>query len=304
MACGFLLTSCVAESGPEPGERAPEARGDHLWIQPSAGCDEPVAGFEGWSEQALERGFDLRGQLPEFRPPNSFGGVVVAEDLDGDLDIDIAGVTPDGVVTVFANDGAGRFTRGESYFAPWEPGRRLYVGLSAVDLNDDGLPELVQAGTNAVRMVWNLGGLGFSEPEYLAVDLTDTSINHYATLSFGDAEGDGQLDLLLPGFGALGPDGPPLGAPDLYLLRDSDGEGWGEPQELDNPFVPSQSFCGVWTDQNRDGDRDILLTTVGMRPFALFRTGGRDGDRLDQRDEAANLGSTATHQRWGSRRRI
>ncbi len=256
-------------------------------------CDNPTPSFSGWSEVSASRNFELIGQPVELFPRNSFGASIVAEDLDGDGDIDIAGMPLQGGGAVFENDGLGYFTRWDLGWPESAPGSGLWVGLTAVDLDGDGLPELIQPGMNEVRAGSNLGGMSFGAPEILLSGLTSSALNLFVTASFGDADGNGELDLLLPGFLPLGPDpNLPTGTPDLYFLRD--GDDWGPPQALDNPFEESQSFCGVWTDQDRDGDVDALLTTVGasaeQRPFGLFRNGGRNGDALLLTDEAANLG--------------
>ena len=116
---------------------------------------------------------------------------VIAADIDGDLDLDVAAVgSGDGLVRWFRNlDGAGTF--GPPIPAGASPGGH---GLYAADFDLDGDLDLVSTALATDSVVWhqNLNGFGTFAP---AVALP-TSISNPVSVYAADLDGDGDDDVL------------------------------------------------------------------------------------------------------------
>ncbi len=234
------------------------------------GCAAPIpeapapaeAAPSGWGlrEDAAARGLVL--DLPP-RPSQlgSFGGSVVAEDLDGDGDIDVSTVDLRGGVTVFENDGAGGFEP-VVVRPPDGDWSRLVLSHCAVQAVGDARPDLLLTGFNQLYRMENLGGLSFGPLEVLVEELTPFPTSSFSTVAAGDADGDGDLDLLLPGMSGMAPDTPGQpGTWDLLLIHRGGGA-FDPPRQIGDAERPTQSFAAVWTDRDLDGDQDLLVTSV------------------------------------------
>lgn len=230
-----------------------------------APCADPVDGFGRLVEEGADRGVELDSislrDLGLFGA--SFGGALAVEDLDGDGDLDAVQARLDGSGVVLVNDGSGHFDAQEQGWSPpGNPLAALPVGLATADLNGDRLPDLLVSSFNRVLVAWNEGGT-FSAPETLIGGLTDHPQHLYASLNVGDPDGDGDVDLALPGYLLISSEpGPVVGAPDLVAWND---DGWRLETLLD-PTNPSQSYAAAWTDHDLDGDQDLLQTTVARDP--------------------------------------
>ncbi|HVR63598.1 MAG TPA: VCBS repeat-containing protein [Polyangia bacterium] len=119
-------------------------------------------------------------------------------DQDGDTDI-IALEKLAFPHTIFLNDGKGNFTRkagavdgptGTAEYGSW--------GLAAMtDLDNDGLPDIVVDGRNYLHVLRGTGGGSFSYVNKTwggIVDIAEASVDN--GFSFGDIDGDGDLDLI------------------------------------------------------------------------------------------------------------
>ena len=260
-----LLLGCAA---PPPGEVAPIPEPRALALE----------------SQAAARGLLL--DLPP-RPPQigSFGGSVVAEDLDGDGDIDISVVDLWEGVTVFANDGFGVFDALVVHPTRGTHTRLSTISHSAIQVRGDRLPDLVMTGWNRVLVMENLGDLRFGPLQVLAAPLTPHPQSVFSTVAAGDPDGDGDLDLFLPGMTGMAGlesathDHP--GAWDVLLFND---EGtFSAPLQIGDPEQPSQSFAALWSDRDLDGDLDLLASSVSdgyrAQPTTWWMNEGLDGDR-------------------------
>ncbi len=152
-----------------------------------------------------------------------------------------------------------------------QPGRRA----AAVDLDRDGTLDLVTASAAGVHIFRNLGGARFSPAETLPLSLPGQAGDHWLSLSPGDVDSDGWLDLLVIG-----------GRPgSVRLLRSNRGSTFEEIARhvgLETLDI-GRTFSAQWIDLDRDGALDLHLAHSELpgttrAPDFLWRNNG--GGRL------------------------
>ena len=297
------LAACEAgpspgpDPGPEPGsDPGPDPNyaepGSFLHSDPRI-CDAPQSGDVPLREEAIARGVDF--VLPDSEELYGFfvegiGGSLIARDLDADGDVDLLFARIEREAHIFANDGHGNFAEVEDALEMPDFAYNISVSIAA-DLDGDRLPEIIIAGGGFMAWYPNLGGLQFGKAVYAYAE-PDEVAQVYMSAALGDVDGDGDLDLLLPGTGPLlaGPnDGLEVGGPDRILLRDGT-------QFVAGPLLVagvdgSRTQCVLFTDYDNDGDQDLLVAADRGPPSSLYRNDGLDGDgRLQLVDEAAARG--------------
>ncbi|HCP48091.1 MAG TPA: hypothetical protein DIU15_18780 [Deltaproteobacteria bacterium] len=277
----WISTGCTSQESPETADAA----GDNILLGEEISCANPVEGMARFTEEGLNRGLDIQLTVDED-PTSCFvvPGGVVAQDLDGDGDDDLLVYRASGFPHLFSNDGTGHFTEVAQAQDTIETFGVRMSAHAAVDLTGDSLPEVIMTGPGLVLLAHNLGELSFGPLEVLFAQevYPKTCFN---TLSFGDADGDGDLDLILPGLDPL-PEGgfnqhqgqPQEGTFDLLLLNE--GGAFRLSHELSPAGVPGLSFLGAFTDRDNDGDFDVLITSdrpqAPMPPTAFYRNDGLD----------------------------
>lgn len=204
---------------------------------------------------------------------------VLAADLDGDRDADLAVLRRGGPVRLFRNELLNRFVEIE---APQEARGDLAGALQ--DFNGDGRPDLLALGGDPTRLtLWIGNGHGGFEP---GPDLT--ALSHTAlegdpprTLRVADADLDGDLDILLAGEG-------------LRLLL-NDGE--GRFAQMPEPWPGTEQGCRglLWADWDGDQVPDLLLAD---REGRLWRRRGR----LEPPGTGLAIGLTGVRSRDGRTR--
>ena len=151
--------------------------------------------------------------------------------------------------------------------------------MAQADLNGDGLPDVFVGGAakqSGAVFLQIVGGKfrASSQPALEAdKDAEDTDAQ------FFDANGDGQLDLLVASGGNCFPANSPLLRPRLYL---NDGKGNFSRQQDALPSKGFDSGCVSVADFDRDGDQDIFIgsrLTPGRYPQTppsfLFQNDGK-----------------------------
>ncbi len=298
----LLLAACpsVEDPGPDPEptpqptpEPTPAPPPEALTVEPAPPCAEPVAGFDRLVPE------DLPLVLPGDDVPRScqwMPGGVVASDLDGDGDHDLLFTRPGRFPYLLEQDGG--WTSVEVPHDTVALFGREALAQAAVDLDGDGLPEVLLVGEGFAASCRNLGGLQFAEPELLYFD-ADYPIACINTLAVGDVDGDGDLDLVLPGLDPIPEEGwvndealPWPGTTDLLLLQD---EGvFTVAAQLRPPDYPWLSMLGLFTDRDDDGDLDLFLGSDRARdgrPGATFWR-NEAGELID---DAPEIGADVHH---------
>lgn len=249
--------------------------------------------FDRFTSQAATRGLDKPINPNLSETPGVLHTPLLAEDLDGDGDIDLAFNRPTTVAAIFENDGNGYFTEVEQ--GPYSnelPQGRIFLNVAAADMNGDTLPDLVFSGSGMVMVSMNSGGLQFEEPEawFLIPSRPYTS---FQSFHLGDVDADHDLDILLAGT-AIVAEGSnqeePLAGPELLLLN-VDGQ-----FELEATLTPDGgagfSMLSLITDYDNDGDQDLqTFTDLGRRtPSNFYRNDGSGSeDSIDWVEEAGPL---------------
>jgi hypothetical protein len=173
---------------------------------------------------------------------------VVLGDVDGDGDLDLLTANyNDNSVSVRLNDGAGSFAAPATNAEPAVGNSPFSLALGDVD--GDGDLDLLTAndsngGTVSVRL--NDGAGSFAAP---ATNAETTVGNYPRSLTLGDVDGDGDLDLLTANDNYAG----------TASVRLNDGAGgFAAPATNANPAVGSYSQSLALGDVDGDGDLDLL----------------------------------------------
>lgn len=158
----------------------------------------PVSAGKGVASMAIG---DLEGDQnlgkASFQPPAVLFSAylatsLLAEDLDGDGDIDFGLAVPrlpqeKGYIQVHENQGDGSFVPGNKFYAGFQP-----AAIIAADLNGDGQKDLISAneGSHTLSILFNLGGGAFAQQMEIPV------ARGPAAVLAADLDGDQDLDLV------------------------------------------------------------------------------------------------------------
>ena len=316
LSLALLVVSCVA---PEAVDGAPDDDDDEEPVLEAAPgfdygdeitCEQPLGGFDRLTEESELRGFG-HAWAPDEDPIGScpqVPGSIAAPDLDGDGDLDLVLVRRNGFPHLYINDGRGHF---DHLLLDVQTGGRSILVSGAVDLDGDSLPEVISVGSGTVLVAPNLGDLEFG-PYEVIYEQTDYPQACIGTFNWGDLDGDGDLDLVVPRLETVdSPDpdewyvqGQPPGTSfDLLLIND--GGSFERVLELSPAGDPGLSVTGFFTDRDGDGDLDIYISSDraalgGIPPTAFFRNDGLDPDGLPILvNDAPAIGADVTFDAMG-----
>ena len=182
-------------------------------------------------------------------------GHVVALDLDGDGDLDLAGTaSPDPAspfVIVHLNDGSGSFPASSTFLLPG-----IGEALVAADLNGDGLPDLACTlpDSDEVAVLLGSSGGGFLAASTYAAG---TDPEH---LVRGDLDGDGLDDLVVTTAGG-----------EVAVLLNTGGGTF--PTRV--PYSVGPDLRGVEAaDLDDDGDLDLVVASYGSMDLFVLENAG------------------------------
>ncbi|MGB9455823.1 MAG: FG-GAP-like repeat-containing protein [Bryobacteraceae bacterium] len=202
-------------------------------------------------------------------PANVFPSTLAVADFNRDGKPDVAMFVANSDVLVFLGKGDGTFAAplvvpfpAATYYGPGSD----YLGV--VDLNGDGIPDLVVSAGGAVWTALGKGDGTFTAPVLSPISLTAQNpvlgpgyyLGPYGPLAFGDFNGDGKVDIV------VATTGPPGQCGITLLLGKGDGTFvQGSSTAL---LVPKAEFFEslssiVAVDLNRDGRLDLAATVAG-----------------------------------------
>ncbi|MCF3649821.1 VCBS repeat-containing protein [Synoicihabitans lomoniglobus] len=154
------------------------------------------------------------------------------------------------------------------------------TGAAAVDINQDGAPDIYLCRLDAPNLLFINNGDGtFTEQgEAYGLNIHDASVH----ASFADYDGDGDLDAYIA-TNILDFAMSPTGRPD-YLMRNN-GDGTFTNVATDaGIWGKSQGHTAIWFDANRDGWPDIYVANDFETPDRFYLNNG-DGTFTDVVDE-------------------
>jgi hypothetical protein len=179
--------------------------------------------------------------------------LVTSADLDGD---GLADVLLGGSVYSQATDSFAMKGRADGTFdSPVRiSGARGSSDITIGDLNGDGRPDLITAGTQALRdpiyYTFNLGSLSFSTPQVFYAADRPPWANLYPPVALADFDGDGRTDVVSP--------------TDIYQpvgISYGSSDGTFAPMEAAAlaPYSPYRNADAVAGDFNEDGLPDVAV---------------------------------------------
>lgn len=264
-------------------ERSPD---EELVLHDPVTCAAGVDGIARFSEESALRGLDRElsdpGALDDLLA-YGHGGSTIAQDFDGDGDIDLMFGRFDGPPDLYLNDGGGSFDRVLDTgivlptMIPFET-----TSMSAVDLDDDRIPEIL-LGSGVQFVLYRSTGTGtFGEFEDVYFQASAPRMD-FLTHNWGDPDGDGDLDLL---FASASSNVGDEGDPEVLLWQD-DGA-FDRTTTLDNGRGTT-SLLGLFTDMDGDQNQDIFIPSDNGPPSSLWRNDG--GTTPEFTDVAEGVGT-------------
>ncbi len=285
LGVALLLVACPTEPDvPSPYEFV-------VTELPVTTCAE--RGDGSYVEVAASLGIDFEAPPPEDPLETDFdhvmGGGVAAVDVTGDALPDLVFTAVWGRNAVYRNDGDGGFVRCEN--TGLEDGDRTYA-VSAVDLDDDGLREVVLLDATAVRLFHNEGDCTFTERD--PIHRVTNPRRRPMNAAWADYNRDGLLDVYV-----AVRDSDPLPAeqsqpaPDVLLRGEGDLRFRDVSVQLGAAAGRSgQAFASGWLDVDQDGDLDHYVANdhgAEIVPNVLFLREGTD-DAPTFREAGEELG--------------
>jgi hypothetical protein len=247
------------------GGGEPDAAPAYTDAAEELGLGASAAGTAGWP------GEPASGEASTFAP----GAAAADVDGDGDLDLYVASLGPDGRGALYRNEG-GRFVEASDTGIDG----RTAVGSYFGDYDGDGDPDLYLTCAGPNRLYRNEGGTRFAD----VTEASGTAGGPYLSVgaAWADADHDGDLDIYVANFSRLPPDGAGTpGAPNVLFRNNGDGTFTDVALTAGIDGGDAATIGVLFFDADDDRDLDIYLINH-RSPNRLFLN-----DRVGQYTDAA-----------------
>lgn len=196
---------------------------------------------------------DLCFDSPTNYPAGSSPRPIVATDLDGDSDLDLAiGNWSDGNVSIRLNDGSGVFSAAGNYPVGVNP-----ISLDAANLDGDGDQDLVVVnwGSNNISILYNNGDATFDPGATIGAGTNSSCV------TTADLNGDDSLDLAVTNYGDN----------NLQVMFYIGGGAYAAP-------APHTVGSGPWSvkaaDLDGDGDSELITANGTTSNISVLKNNG------------------------------
>ncbi|MEL6886693.1 MAG: FG-GAP-like repeat-containing protein [Pseudomonadota bacterium] len=240
-------------------------------LQPPTPATETV--FERF--EATQIGIDkpVEFSMRDMWPPFWEGRSLSSADYDNDGDIDLAVASTQAGLYLYANDGAGQFTR-----VPVDLGHLAQAPVFhavLVDLDNNGWRDLLLA--TYLNEMWVLpNAQGVFDPDGLRpVANRDDAVMAMA-LALADVDGDSDLDLAVGNWAAGWYRRIPGEEARNRLIFNDDGQLSGR-DYADMPGIPGETLSILFSDFDRDGNADLIVGNDFDVPDYFYRGDGTGG---------------------------
>ena len=235
---------------------------------PSPAAEKPFTRFE-----ADQFGIDkpLEFSMRDMWPPFWEGRSVASGDIDRDGDLDVVIASSEVGLYLYLNDGAGQFQRTAVDLGPLADAPIFNAVL--VDLNNDGWLDLFIATYLAGNHVWTNTNGAFVGVPVMMQSKPDALMA--MSLSFGDPDRDGDLDLAM-GHWAAGWYRRIPGEESRNRIVWNDG-GLTGADYTDLPGIPGETLSILFTDLDQNGTADLIVGNDFDIPDYFYSSDGAGG---------------------------
>ena len=236
---------------------------------PSPAAD---TGFVRMEAEALGIDKPLEFSFRDMWPPFWEGRGLSSGDIDRDGDLDLVIASTEEGLYLYDNDGSGQFSRINANLGPLQEMHIFNAAL--VDLDNDGWLDLFVTTYLQGNWVWrNEGGQFGSVPPQEVPAKPDAIIA--LALSFGDADGNGYLDVALGNWAAGWYRRIPGEESRNRLLWNDAGELGA--RHMDLPGIPGETLSVLFTDMDRNGTADLIVGNDFAIPDYFYAGDGAGG---------------------------
>ncbi|MCJ7874799.1 FG-GAP-like repeat-containing protein [Phaeobacter sp. J2-8] len=220
----------------------------------------------------------LEFSFRDMWPPFWEGRSLASGDIDRDGDLDLVVSSTEAGLYLYANDGAGGFSRMDTTLGALA--KLLVFNTVIADLDNDGWPDLFFTTYLDGNYIWrNVNGVFGPEPPQRVAMGQETLLS--LAVSVADADRDGDLDVALGNWSAGWYRRIPGEEARNRILWNEGGTLTGD-RFTDLPGMPGETLSILFSDVDRDGSTDLIVGNDFDIPDYFYRGDGNGGfDMID-----------------------